>query len=480
MLVLGVDLGTGGARAIVLDADDGNVLARASSPVALHHPVAGASEQNPNDWWMAACSAIGTAIADAGCSGDDIKAVGLTGQMHGCTLVDANNAPIRPAILWNDQRSMEQCAHLLSIRADAHWRTVCGKPPMAGLTLPSLCWVRDNEPEAFQRATGLLLPKDYLRMCLTGDRATDVGDASGTMLLDLASRQWSTDLLDALDLPPHLLPPVHESHAVTGTVTAEAAMATGLAAGTRVVAGGGDQQTGALACGITKPGSVSLNLGTSGVLFGATNIPSDTPRKGLHAFCHGVPETWHVMGVMLSAGGALRWWRDITGASYDELTAEAASVEPGAEGVLFRPYLSGERTPHEDASLSAAFNGVRLHHGREHLTRAVFEGIAFGLRDGFDLVTGGESPNTLRFTGGASGHAFWRQLIADVMVCPVATVNIDDGSAFGAALLGAVGAGCFTDVHEACKTLVNEASQTTPTSDRHLDAMARWRAAAAV
>jgi len=249
--------------------------------------------------------------------------------------------------------------------------------------------------------------------------------------------------------------------------------------GTPVVAGAGDQQTGALACGITKPGSVSLNLGTSGVLFGATDTPPPPlarPAKGLHAFCHAVPDTWHVMGVMLAAGGALRWWRDITGASYDDLAAEAASIEPGAGGVYFKPYLSGERTPHEDASLSAAFVGMRLHHGRAHLSRAVFEGIAFGLRDGFDLVTMKQSANTLRFTGGASGHVFWQQLIADVMACPLATVNVQDGSAFGAALLAAVAAGGFADVHDACTALVRETSMTMPTDGVLDDAFARWRA----
>jgi xylulokinase len=395
--------------------------------------------------------------------------------MHGCTLVDVNDEPIRPALLWNDQRSSKQCVALEQQFDTATWRQRFGKPPMAGLTLPSLCWVRDNEPANFKQATGLLLPKDFLRLKLTGDRATDVGDASGTLLLDLITRDWCMATCGALNLDPTILPSVHESHVITGTVHRAASKATGLAEGTPVIAGGGDQQTGALACGRTKPGSVSLNLGTSGVLFGACDAPPKDCPQGLHAFCHAVPDMWHVMGVMLSAGGALQWWRTISGASYETLTAEAANTPAGANGVVFKPYLSGERTPHEDANLTAAFHGLSLHHDRADLTRAVFEGIAFGLRDGFDLVTANNPTKHLRFTGGASSHTFWQQLIADAMDCTVATVNIDDGSAFGAAMLACVGAGGYDNAHVAADSIVNETSQTHPNAGNLHDALSQWQ-----
>ncbi|MCH2139190.1 MAG: hypothetical protein MK074_09105, partial [Phycisphaerales bacterium] len=284
MHLLGIDIGTGGARAVILNLDTGDVAATGEAPVTLHHPEAGWSEQHPEAWWSAATAAVQAALAAAALQGEDIAAIGLTGQMHGCTLVDASHSPVRPAILWNDQRTAPQCESLLETLDDATWRSLAGKPPLTGLTLPSLCWVREHEPEVFAKATGLLLPKDFIRLRLTGTRATDVGDASGTLLLDLSTRTWSSTICSALDVDPDLLPAVHEGTAITGTVTAEAAAVTGLKAGTPVVAGGGDQQTGGIGCGITETGAVSLNLGTSGVVFAAgDHVPTDLP-KGLHGF----------------------------------------------------------------------------------------------------------------------------------------------------------------------------------------------------
>ena len=470
MHVMGIDLGTGGARAIVMRVQDGRILGQGSAPMELLHPQAAWSEQRPDDWWQAACTAISAALHDADLSGSDIKAVALTGQMHGCTLVDAADQPVRNALLWNDQRTTAQCESLSRALPRDTWIASAGKPPLTGLTLPSLCWVRDNEPDTFARATGFLLPKDFLRLRLTGERATDVGDASGTMLLDLKSRSWSDALCAAGDIDLTLLPNVYEGPNTTGMVHAAAAQATGLAEGTPVIAGGGDQQAGAIGCGVVAPGTVSLNLGTSGVLFAATEAPPSLPPKGLHAFCHSVPDTWHVMGVMLSAGGALRWWRDICGSDYDTLVSEALD----SEGVRFTPYLAGERTPHEDATLTAGFSGLQLHHDRRHMTRAVLEGIAFGLRDGLELIRTVQPVDHLRLTGGAADSPVWRQLIADVTGCTVATINVSEGSAFGACLLAASGAGCFSSVQTACGTLVDETSRTEPTCSMDAD-WASWR-----
>lgn len=470
MHVMGIDLGTGGARAIVLRVEDGTIDGQGTAPVELLHPQAGWSEQRPEDWWTATCTAISAALRDADLSGSDIKAIALTGQMHGCTLVDAADQPVRNALLWNDQRTTAQCESLSAALPRDTWTATAGKPPLTGLTLPSLCWARDNEPDTFARATGLLLPKDFLRLRLTGDRATDVGDASGTMLLDLQSRSWSDALCAAGDVDMTLLPKVYEGPNTTGTVHGAAARATGLAEGTPVIAGGGDQQAGAIGCGVVAPGTVSLNLGTSGVLFAAMEAPPELPPKGLHAFCHSVPDTWHVMGVMLSAGGALRWWRDICGSDYDTLMSESRD----SDGVRFAPYLAGERTPHEDTTLTAGFSGLQLHHDRRHMTRAVLEGIAFGLRDGLELIRTVHPVDHLRLTGGASGSPVWRQLIADVTGCTVATINVSDGSAFGACLLAATGAGCFSNAQTACETLVHETSLTEPACSMDA-AWATWR-----
>ena len=472
MHVLGLDIGTGGARCLVLRVDDGTIVGDAVTAVDLHHPHPGWSQQNPEDWWQAACNTIQSALAKADLKGDDIAAIALTGQMHGCTLIDESDAPVGPAILWNDQRSGAQCAAMLDVLDRERWVQLTGKPPLPGLTLPSLQWMRDEQPEGFQKARHLLLPKDFLRLKLTGKYATDAGDASGTMLLDVRERSWSAEICSLVDLDASLLPTVHESTDMTGGICSSGAAATGLCKGTPVIAGGGDQQAGGVGCGIVSPGTVSLNLGTSGVLFAATSQPPDTLPRGLHLFCHATSSLWHVMGVMLSAGGSLRWWRDISGVDYDTLVEHAAT---DSDGVCFRPYLSGERTPHEDPDLRAGFSGLRLHHNRDVLTRAVLEGIAFGLRDGLALIRSQQQVDHLRFTGAAASNPLWRQLIADVMNCTVATIQADQGSAFGACVLAAVGAGAYADVESACIALVRETSLTTPSEAARMDeAYARW------
>ena len=385
--LMGIDVSTTGVKALLI-APDGQVIASANTEQPLSTPSPLWSEQNPADWWRSTLASIKKALAQAGISGEEVAAVGLTGQMHGLTLLDQGGAVLRPAILWNDQRTAAQCIEIRERVGSKRLIELTGNDALTGFTAPKILWVRENEPEIYARVRHILLPKDYIRYLLTGDFAVDCADGAGTLLFDIKTRNWSPEVLDTLDIPLNWLPKVFEGSQITGMITAEAAALTGLKAGTPVAGGGGDQAAQAVGVGAVHPGIVALTLGTSGVVFATTNGPFVEPEGRLHAFCHSVPGRWHLMGVMLSAAGSLRWYRDVMapGQDYDSLLAPAEKVQPGCEGLLFLPYLTGERTPYPDPLARGAFVGLTIRHGPAHMTRAVLEGVAFGLRDSFELM----------------------------------------------------------------------------------------------
>lgn len=469
MLLLGIDVGTGGSRAVLID-ETGRIVASAT---VEHEPFAspqtGWAEQHPHDWWRASVEAIRLVLKDDNVRVEEISAIGLSGQMHGAVLLDEADEVLRPALIWCDQRSDKQCESLTrEIGAEQLINLTCN-PALTGFTLPKMLWVRDNEPELWQRVRSVLLPKDYVRFRLTGDKATDVADASGTLLLNVAERKWSDAMLAATGLNKNLLPTVYESPSVTGTVSASAAELTGLREGTPVVAGAGDQAGGAVGIGIVQPGAVSATIGTSGVVFAATNTPALDPKGRVHTFCHAVPGRWHVMGVTQGAGLSLRWFRDQFGVvatdrdPYDLMTAEAARVEPGANGLLWAPYLMGERTPHLDPHARAALVGLTASHTRAHVIRAVLEGVAYSLRDSFEIFAEMNVPvQTIRLGGGGARSALWRQIQADIYGQPVATVEAEEGAAYGVAMLAGVGVGTWDSVDAACASVVRTKDQVEP------------------
>jgi xylulokinase len=471
-LLLGVDIGTSGAKAVLVD-PSGSVRAEATTECPMAIPRPGWAEQNPEDWWKATVTSIRQVLVHAG--GDSVAGIGLTGQMHGLVLLDGDGRVLRPCIMWNDQRTADQCAEITRRVGAERLLRVAGKPALTGFTAGKILWVRENEPELYGRARYVLLPKDYVRYRLTGSFAMDVADGSGTLLMDVGRRAWSDELLGLLDIPQDWLPPLHESQEVVAEISALAAAETGLRPGTPVVAGAGDQAAQSIGTGIAREGTVSVTIGTSGVVFAATNSYSYDRTGGLHAYCHAVPDTWHLMGVTLSAGGSLRWFRDAlcdaekaealkTGRdAYDIITEEAGAVPVGADGLLFLPYLTGERTPHADPFARGVFFGLSLRDGRAHMARAVLEGVTFSLRECLDLLcTLGQSCARVRVSGGGSRSAFWRQMMADVFGVEVVEVNVVQGACFGAALLAGVGAGVFRSVAEACEQTVHETGSTAP------------------
>jgi len=467
-LFLGIDVSTTGAKALLVD-EEGVVVASATTPVSLQNPKPLWSEQDPHEWWAGTRASIRQALASAGASGKDVATVGLTGQMHGLVLLDAQRKVLRPAILWNDQRTARECDEIRSRMGgrDALVRTT-GNDALTGFTAPKILWVRNNEPAIYDKARLVLLPKDFVRLRLTGVAAMDKADGSGTLLFDLAKRSWSEEVLRKLDIPAEWLPPTFEGPEVTGQVTAEAAAETGLAAGTPVVAGGGDQAAGAVGAGAVAPGVVALTLGTSGVVFASTAKPLVEPQGRLHAFCHALPGTWHFMGVTLSAAGSLQWYRDTLspGQSFDALVAEAEQAPAGSEGLLFLPYLSGERTPYPDPLARGSFVGLTLRHGRGHMTRAVLEGVAFSMRDCFGLLgeAGLGAIGEVRVAGGGAKSPLWRKICASVLGVDLVTVNSTEGGAFGAALLAGVAAGAWADVAAACSATIAITGRDTPQS----------------
>ncbi|MGA7688514.1 MAG: xylulokinase [Jiangellales bacterium] len=463
--VLGIDSSTTATKAVLVRAD-GTVAGVGVGEYGFEAPHPGWSEQSPHLWWTATQQAIAAALIEAGADGSAVTSVGLTGQMHGSVLLDAAGDVVRPALLWNDQRTAGECDEIRDRVGAARLIELTGNDALTGFTAPKMLWVRRHEPDAWARVAHVMLPKDYIRYRLTGAIATDVADASGTLLLDVAHRHWSSDVLAALDLEPGLLPELLEGPELSGVVSAGAAALTGLAVGTPVVAGGGDQAANAVGVGAVRDDVGALSLGTSGVVFVPTSRPVVEPEGRVHSFCHAVPDTWHVMGVMLSAAGSLRWYRDTLAPDVDfgALVAEAGPVAPGADGLRFLPYLTGERTPHPDPQARGAFVGLTVRHTRAHLTRAVLEGVAFGLRDGLELMrdAGVGMPGEFRASGGGTKSPLWRQVVADVLDVPVVTVGTAEGAAFGAAVLAAVGAGWFRSVTEAEVALVRTGERTEP------------------
>ena len=463
--LLGIDTSTTATKALLIDRA-GQVVAVASTEYGFETPRPLWSEQDPALWWFATVQSIRQLLAATSIDAAQIAAVGLTGQMHGLTLLDADGVVLRPAILWNDQRTAAQCDEIRARLGKAELVRVTGNDALTGFTAPKILWVREHEPELFDRAARFLLPKDYVRLRLTGDYATDRADGSGTLLMDLQQRDWSPTMLEQLGIAGDFVPTSYEGTEITGTISASAAEVTGLRAGTPVVAGGGDQAAGAVGVGAVQEGIVSLALGTSGVVFATTNRPFYEPAGRLHAFCHSVPGRWHLMGVMLAAAGSLRWYRDTLapGMAYDALLAPAAEIAPGSEGLLFLPYLTGDRTPHPDPLARGAFVGLTVRHTQPHLTRALLEGVAFGLRDSFELMkhAGLGNIQQVRISGGGARSALWRQILADVLDAELVTVNTTEGAAYGAALLAGVGAGVWVDVDAACAAAIQVTGSTTP------------------
>lgn len=482
MLLLGIDISTTGAKALLID-EAGKVVSSATTPLTLSTPRPLWSEQNPLDWWSGIQKSIRQALSAAGSAGPDIAAVGMTGQMHGLVLMDGDGQVLRPAILWNDQRTGDQCDEIRARLGKDRLIQVTGNDALTGFTAPKILWVQENEPEVWAKARHILLPKDYIRYHLTGEFAVDRAGGSGTILFDLKTRTWSEEVVKALDIPMSMLPPTYEGPEVTGRISAKAAAETGLAIGTPVVGGGGDQAAQAVGVGAVRPGIIALTLGTSGVVFAATESALVEPQGRLHAFCHAVPDSWHFMGVMLSAAGSLQWYRDTLApdVSFDDLVAEAGQVSPGSEGALFLPYLTGERTPHPDPLARGAWVGLTVRHTRAHLTRSVLEGVAFGIKDSFSLIqaSGLGEIEQVRISGGGAKSQLWRQIMADVLGVELVTVNTTEGAAFGAALLAGVGAGLFDSVPAACKAMIQITGRTLPVAANkriYEDYYARYRA----
>ena len=468
--LLGIDVGTGGTRALIVD-EAGRILASATEEHApFASPQIGWAEQGPEDWWRACGTAVRKALASTALRDDQIACVGFSGQMHGAVMLDDADRVVRPALIWCDVRTEKQCRDLTEkIGAQRLIQLTCN-PALPNFTLTKLLWVCENEPHNWKRVRSVMLPKDYVRFRLTGERATDMADASGTLLLDVAKRRWSQEVMQAAGIDESLLPPLFESPEICGKISPAGAAATGLQAGTPVVAGAGDQAAGAVGMGIAAPGAVSATIGTSGVVFAATDRPALDPKGRLHTFCHAVPGRWHVMGVTQAAGLSLRWFRDTFGAGaaggddksdpYERLTAEAAAVAPGSDGLLWAPYLMGERTPHLDPNARAALIGLTASHTRGHIVRAILEGVAFSLRDSFTLFAGmGVPVRNIRLGGGGARSPLWRQIQADAYGHEVEILEAEEGAAYGAAILAGVGAGVWSSVDAACGKVVRVAQR---------------------
>ena len=449
--LLGIDTSTTATKALLIN-ESGSVIAVAATEYPYDTPKPGWTEQDPALFWQGTVQSIREVLAKAQITGKDVAAIGLTGQMHGMTLLDARGEVIRPCILWNDQRTAPQCETITNMVGAEKILQLTGNPMLTGFTAPKILWAREHEPENYKRTAHILLPKDYVRYKLTGEFFSDVADSSGTSLFDVGKRRWSDEMLVVLQISRAWLPEVTESPVASTKINSEAAKATGLLAGTPVIAGSGDQAAQAVGAGIVREGLVSVTLGTSGVVFAPSNSYRVEPQGRLHAFCHAVPGAWHLMGVMLSAGGSLRWYRDTLANhdAYETLTAAAAKISAGSEGLLFLPYLTGERTPHPDPNARGAFIGLSVRHTKAHLTRAVIEGVTFGLRDSLELMRAlGIATTQVRASGGGAKSELWRQMLADIFNAEIVTVNSTEGAAYGAALLAGVGADIFPSVEAA-------------------------------
>ena len=465
MWFLGMDVGTSGTRAVLVD-EEGRIVSSASeehAPFRTPHP--GWAEQDPEDWWRAALIAIRAAIAAAPVPHQPIASVGLTGQMHGAVLLDKDGIVLRPSLIWCDTRTQPECDWLTKeIGYDRLIELTCN-PALPNFTLTKLLWVKEHEPEIFARTAHILCPKDYVRFRLTGTYAIDVQEASGTLLLDVTNRRWSSEVAAAAGIPESWLAEVFESPEVCAKISSEAASLTGLTAGTPVVAGAGDQGAGAVGMGILQPGSVSATIGTSGVVFAATAAPIKDPKGRLHTFCHAVPGRWHVMGVTQSAGLSLRWLKEtfFAGENYDELTNAASKIPPASDGLEWAPYLLGERTPHLDPAVRAAFTGITSTHSSTHFVRAVLEGVAYSLKDTFSLFAAlGIPVSGIRLGGGGARGPLWRQIQAAVYGHDVEVLTAEEGGAFGAALMAGVGAGHWPNLDAACAAGISVAERIEP------------------
>jgi xylulokinase len=449
-LLVGVDVGTTGVKAVALT-PEGRVVARAEHGYAFSTPRPGWAEQDPDDWWRAAEAAVSSL-------GGDAIAIGLSGQMHGLVALDEQDRVLRPAILWNDQRTADECREIEERVGRERLLELTGNPALTGFTAPKLLWLRRHEPETYARIRRVLLPKDYVRLRLTGEHAIDVADASGTLLFDVGARRWSDTVLDELELPSEWLPRALESPEVSGTTPA----------GQPVAAGAGDQAASAVGVGVLDPGTTAVTIGTSGVVFAPLPDFAPEPEGRLHVFCHAVSHRWHAMGVMLSAAGSLRWFRDAfaPGEPFERVVAEAEAVEPGAEGVVFLPYLTGERTPHADPDIRGAFVGLAANHGRGALVRAVLEGVAYGLRDSLELLAAlGQRPVSARVSGGAARSDLWLRIVASVLGIPLERPAVEEGAAFGAAILAGVAGGTYGSVAEGVDQAVRVRETIEPDSE---------------
>ena len=471
---LGVDVGTTGAKAILID-EDGKVISTASSEYPMFNPKPLWSEQNPGDWWNAVQLSFKRILSNSKVDAEKIKGIGLTGQMHGLVLLDKDGKVLRPCIMWNDQRTSKECEEITSIIGFDNLLQITGNAVLPGFTAPKLMWVKKHEPDIYSRVKHILLPKDYIRYCLTNEFAMDVTDASGTSLLDVNKRSWSDTILSKLDISREWMPPVFESTEITGVLTSKAAELTGLRPETPVAAGAGDQAAGGVGTGTVRNGIASVVLGTSGVVFAHTDKLTIEPEGRLHAFCHASPGTWHVMGVTLSAAGSLRWFRDtfcqqeieeaakLNNDVYEVLTRRAAEVKAGSEGLIFLPYLTGERTPYPDPDAKGTFTGITIRHNKQHFIRAVLEGVAYSLRDCFELNRNmGLQANEIRISGGGAKSKLWKQILADIFNVELVTLNSTEGAPYGAALIAAAGTGAFNTIQEACERCIKKESVTEP------------------
>ena len=471
---LGIDIGTSGTKTLAMR-EDGVILASATVEYPLYSPKPGWSEQDPIDWWNASISSVKKVMKSAKLKAADIGGIGLSGQMHGSVFLDKSGNVIRHALLWNDQRTAAECDEIEKL-AGGRKKLIgmVANPALTGFTAPKILWLRNNEKKNFDKTTQVLLPKDYVRFRLTGEFATEVSDASGTLLLDVVKRQWSKSLLGKLDLDAGLLPAMYESEDVTGGLNASAAKAMGLNVGTPVVGGAGDQAAGAIGNGIVRKGVVSATLGTSGVVFAHSDEVQVDPEGRLHTFCHAVRGKWHVMGCVLSAGGSLQWFRnqlcqaEVAAAKkqkvdpYELITEQAAAAPAGSEGLFFLPYLTGERTPYADPNARGTWVGLSLRHGKAHMARSVMEGATYAMRDSLEIAKQMGIPiNEVRLSGGGARSDFWRQLQADIYGQKVVTINAEEGPAYGVALLAAAGTGAYKDVVEACKATISVVTKTT-------------------
>ncbi len=475
--LLGIDIGTSATKTLLVQ-EDGQILASASAEYPLLSPKPGWSEQNPQDWWQATVKTVRQVMKSSRQRAADVAGIGLSGQMHGSVFLDKENAVIRPALLWNDQRTVAECEEIERLAGGRRKLIrMVANPALTGFTAPKILWLRNNEKRNFDRTSQVLLPKDYIRFCLTGEFATEVSDASGSLLLDVSNRRWSKKLLGKLDLSPDLLPLVYESEDITGGLTEHVAKQLGLNAGTPVVGGGGDQAAGAIGNGIVRKGVVSATMGTSGVVFAHSDEVQVDPEGRLHTFCHAVRGKWHVMGCVLSAGGSLQWFRnqlcheEMQAAKrqkidpYELITVAAAEAPVGSEGLFFLPYLTGERTPHADPHARGCWIGLSLRHGKGQMARSVMEGATYAMRDSLEIIKDMQIPvKEIRLSGGGAQSELWKQMQADVYGQAVATINAEEGPAYGAALLAASGVGKYRNVVEACQATISVVSKTQPSA----------------